>query len=69
MNEPVEIGSKPETSSFKKNSNLLTQNQINFIMKNKKIKEECYFFLPPCRVTMTTKNSLKWAFLQHPSNI
>ena len=68
MNEPVEIGSKPETSSLKKNSHLFTQNQINFIMK-KKIKDECYFFLPPCRVTMTTKNSLKWAFLQHPSNI
>ena len=51
-----------------KKTHLLTQNQINFIMK-KKIKDECYFFLPLCRVTMTTKNSLKWAFLQHPSYI
>ena len=44
MNEPVEIGSKPETSSFKKNSNLLTQNQINFIMKNKKLKRNVISF-------------------------
>ena len=44
MNEPVEIGSKPETSSFKKNSHLLTQNQINFIMKNKKLRRNVISF-------------------------